>query len=134
MTRSFNRPKFVLGYKIKGKKQGSLRSEWFYSFMPRSQLRISKYIQIELSDLANPPPHPCNKRAELTSPETNNTCSKTMRTYFYLNSALRKIDFICNFFSHEDVRIFCFREELFQNFKLRFGKRCSLSALFSWRN
>lgn len=55
----------------------------------------------------------------------------TTKKGIYLYSAFRKVNFHGHFLSHEDVRIFCFGEELFKNFKLSFSKCRSLSALFS---
>lgn len=59
----------------------------------------------------------------------------TFRAFVFepnLYSAFRKVYFHGHFLSHEDVRIFCFGEELVQYFQLRFGEGGSFTSLLSW--
>ena len=65
---------------------------------------------------AIPPPPP---------PRLQTPCSHLYSTFW-------QIYFHGDFLSHEDVRIFCFGEQLVQKFQLRLCESCSFSSLFSW--
>ena len=60
-----------------------------------------------------------------SAPGLQLTCSHLYSTFW-------QIDFQGDFLSHEDVRIFCFGEQLVQKFQLRLRESCSFSSLFSW--